>query len=1755
MKIHLTKSYKDFLFVLLLVLSSSFSLQSQVVKAFSQRSSNYTPSKLIYSIQGDYSMVGNTNLTVNPYGNFTNNSNNNMEYVDVDGDPNTFNSSSATLELSTENGAIPECSNIIYAGLYWTGRASSFSSPEEFTVTKGGTTKTLNKRKVKFKGPGATGYTEFVANPGNIYYPNGAYGNMYSSYVEITDYVNTYGIGEYTLADMALREGDGGSTGFYGGWGMIVVYENSEMKWRDITIFDGHAYVQGNATVNYELPVSGFQTAQSGPINMKLGMMAGEGDVGISGDYFQIRNWQDNSWITLNHAGNSTSNFFNSSIQTGGNPRNPSLQNNTGLDISSFNIPNPGNSVVTNGQTSTRFRYGSTQDTYVIFCVAMAVDAYVPDVEALVSTEFVNGIPVGSGPISALPGDLIDYKLELKNKGTEAIDDMVITIPVPYTTSFVPASLLTQINFSPLPTPNNAYYDPNVGPTGSIVWDFGTLPLLSGYPDSVLAEISFQLEVTQDCNILKNPDCPPRVVLAGGNTTGQGATSGSLFNLPFIQGFEDAGVCVGQPITNPLIVDIDANQFVNDNCQSTPLMREFVFCDYDQGTLSVDSIVSHFPAGLSFYNENNVTTSSIKYDEDNPFPATPGTTTYFAIPDNVNFCYYTFTITVQDSIATSAIQTSQVSCPSFLDGAIDLTVLGGTLPISYEWTGPNSYTSTNADISSLEGGIYKVLITDNIGCTAIDSAFVSTIPDNTNPNISCPTNKTVNNDPGNCDYSHAGTAWDATASDNCAVASLEYTLTGATSGTGTTLDGITFGSGVTTVVWSAQDASGNTNTCTYTVTVQDNENPVISTCGPGVNQNEFTDSGSCTYSNSGTGWDAIASDNCGTTNLSYNLTGATLGSGVTLDGVEFNVGTTTVTWTATDGASNSVNCAFDVTVTDNENPVISDCGVTGAQTVNANTGVCTYTNIGTAWDVAATDNCTTTTIDYTLTGATTGTGTSLSGVTFNTGTTLVTWTVTDAGGNTATCSFDIVVNDNQIPVIAACPSDITLTNDAAICGASATWTAPTAIDNCGINTFTSTHNSGDVFLVGTTTVTYTATDAAGNTSTCSYDVTVTDNEDPVIAACPTDLTINNDAGICGASATWTAPTATDNCGINTFTSTYNSGDVFTVGTTTVTYTATDVAGNSSTCSFDVTVTDNEDPVIAACPTDLTINNDAGICGASATWTAPTASDNCGVSTFTSTHNSGDFFPVGTTTVTYTATDVTGNSSTCSFDVIVTDSENPTILCQPTVSVNADLNGCEADAAGVNLGTPVTSDNCGVATLVNDAPASYPVGTTLVTWTVTDIHGNTSTCAQNVIVTDVQAPVISDCGVTGSQTVNADIGLCSYTHFGTSWDAVATDNCTIVTSVYVLSGVTTGTGNTLDGVAFNNGTTKVTWTVTDAGGNISTCSYDIIVLDTQDPAISACPTDITLTNTTGVCGASATWTAPTASDNCGVSTFTSTHNSGDVFPVGTTTVTYTATDASNNTATCSFNVTVTDNENPTILCQPNVSAIADLNGCEADAAGVNLGTPVTSDNCGVDDITNDAPTIYPVGTTVVTWTVTDIHGNSATCTQNVVVTDTQAPIISDCGVVGSQTVNADAGVCSYTHTGTGWDAVATDNCTTTTLTYELRETTGAPIGSGSTLDGVVFNNGTTNVTWTATDASGNTSTCSFDIIVTDDQAPVVVDCPADITVGSDLNECGAEVSWNIPTFTDNCGTVNVTSSHNSGELFQIGTTTVTYTGRS
>src|SRR5262249_28111252 len=105
-----------------------------------------------------------------------------------------------------------------------------------------------------------------------------------------------------------------------------------------------------------------------------------------------------------------------------------------------------------------------------------------------------------------------------------------------------------------------------------------------------------------------------------------------------------------------------------------------------------------------------------------------------------------------------------------------------------------------------------------------------------------------------------------------------------------------------------------------------------------------------------------------------------------------------------------------------------------------------------------------------------------------------------------------------------------------------------------------------------------------------------------------------------------------------------------------------------------------------------------------------------------------------------ATDNSGNTSVCIFTVTVNDTEKPIITCPADVTIDADAGVCVA--TNVVLSSPATSDNCGPVTVTNDAPAQFPIGTNVVTWTATDNSGNLATCQQRVIVRDTQAPTIT-----------------------------------------------------------------------------------------------------------------------------------------------------------------------------------------------------------------------------------------------------------------------------------------------------------------------------------------------------------------------------------------------------------------------------
>lgn len=216
---------------------------------------------------------------------------------------------------------------------------------------------------------------------------------------------------------------------------------------------------------------------------------------------------------------------------------------------------------------------------------------------------------------------------------------------------------------------------------------------------------------------------------------------------------------------------------------------------------------------------------------------------------------------------------------------------------------------------------------------------------------------------------------------------------------------------------------------------------------------------------------------------------------------------------------------------------------------------------------------------------------------------------------------------------------------------------------------------------------------------------------------------------------------------------------------------------------------------------------------------------------------------------------------------------------------------------------------------------------------------------------------------------------------------ASSNCTATTAASALDGGSTGNGITFShspAGPYALGVTNVTLTVTDSANLSSTCTAFVTVIDITPPSIS-CPSNVVTVNDSGQCAAAVTYPAPIAADNCPGFAILQTTGlaSGANFPVGTTTNVYTATDASGNTASCSFTVAVSDNTPPNAICQ-DITVTLDSMG-----HGIVLGTAADGgsfDNCGATSAQPSQATAdtNDLGYITLVLTVTDANGNTSTC---------------------------------------------------------------------------------------------------------------------------------------------------------------------------
>ncbi len=621
----------------------------------------------------------------------------------------------------------------------------------------------------------------------------------------------------------------------------------------------------------------------------------------------------------------------------------------------------------------------------------------------------------------------------------------------------------------------------------------------------------------------------------------------------------------------------------------------------------------------------------------------------------------------------------------------------------------------------------------------------------------------------------------------------------------------TYPIGSTEFTWYVLDKSGNMDsTCVVQVIVLDTTKPNIS-CP--VDAVDSAAANMCSKVPA-TLSDPTFDDDCSTVVLTWEMTGATTGTGTgTVTDSLFNVGTTSVTYFVEDEAGNRDTCTFNVQIVDVTDPFLTIGCESVTDTAAAN--FCSKVS-GKLKDPVYNDNCWDTdslTLSWEMIGATTGSGLgSVKDSTFLIGVTTVTYTVTDPDGNTAECTFTVTIVDIVEPEITIGCADVQ-----------------------------------DVLAP----------------DKCSMTTSVID--DPVL--------YDNCWDADSLTLSWTMSGATLGSGSGSV-----ADSTFNVGVTTVIYTVSDPDGLSASCSFDVTILHLEIPTANfTCPDDsVWATASAGRCDADVTLDALLYTDLCNdidsvwnESPYrTSPEDASGLYPVGSTTFYWYITDISGNIDSCTVTVIVADLP-PTLLCPPNVDTTADFS--EMFNSGVILADPAYDDNCPDPELswwlippvdytaqynsaelngtgVYVSPDTFWIGVTTIWYKVIDAQGNADSCSFTVTVT--AAPSIV-CPPDTTIYLGASASDCSSTFDPGVPDLI--EGAPPITWTYTIAfadGSSEGPisytkdasdsyANPLGDRTFPLGVSTISWRAENNAG-FDTCSHWVEVIDTIPPTLTTQP---------------------------------------------------------------------------------------------------------------------------------------------------------------------------------------------------------------------------------------------------------------------------------------------------------------------------
>ncbi len=1078
-------------------------------------------------------------------------------------------------------------------------------------------------------------------------------------------------------------------------------------------------------------------------------------------------------------------------------------------------------------------------------------------------------------------------------------------------------------------------------------------------------------------------------------------------------------------------------------------------------------------------------------------------------------------------VANIALDSNE-SCTGAFDGGLTASATGGTMPYSYAW----SNGAGTATIKGIKAGNYSVTITDSNGCTATENHTVI-MEDLTSPTVSVQNINAYLDATGNVTVT--ANQVDNGSNDFCGLDTL-------------ILDNYSFNCsdiGANTVWFKAIDINGNMDSATAIVTVIDTVAPKVLTSGVTVYldavgqasialndiENGSTDACGiassalsqynfdCSHVGSNTVMLSVTDihGNIGTANATVtvldtispkarvkNVTAYLNANGIaTVNAADVDNGSSDIcnfslslsqtsfdctetglnlkTFTITDGSGNKASKDVLITVKDTISPTLrlkKMLTVTLDQFGNASISASQL-------DSASTDNCSNLLFF------------SVNKTSFNCsdlGNNQVVVTAFDNKNNSTSGIATVKVVDYLAPVVNT--RNISAYLDASgIVTVAASAVNNSTTDNCAVDSLWLDKSTFGCANLGQNVVRLYAKDKSGNVAQANAVITVVDTISPVVLTKNATIYLNIN-GVATISAASLNNGSTDNCALQSMSLNKTTFGCADLGTNTVVLTVMDAHGNGTSANATVTVIDTISPVVVI--QNITVALDAsGNAIITPAMVNNGSTDACGIQSMSLDVISFTCANLGANTVTLSVTDNHSNVSAKTATVTVVDNVKP-VVATKNITIYLDANG-DANIVPADIDNGST-DNCGISGYSLDISVfdCADLGQNLVILTATDASNNSASKSAFVTVLDTINPSIDN--MPANITVYAPANQCAA---NVQWPAITgSDNCNV-------AAITTSKAN---GAVFPLGTTTVNVTATDGSGNFVAQTFDITVLDTVAPMVSNVPSNYTVAPNANSCDALVNWIEPVAIDNCGGITWTKSHIPGSTFPVGNTTVTYTATDAQNNATTVSFVVTVNDVVAPVISSVPaNINVNADAGSCNAV---VNYTMPTVFDNCSGASIVSSHPSgsTFALGATVVTFTATDAANNVSIAKFTVTVTDREKPMVTS--MPASDTV----GSCGATYTFAM--PTATDNCSGVTVTQI------AGLSSGS-----IFPTGVTVNAFRISDANGSDTTVSFSVVVVPQGMPnlptVLEICehmPAvEMTLGQNMNWTGKGIVANGTTF--------------------------------